>query len=61
MFVGDFAAKPVEKFCVAFSKATAHPTRGALVAARTRRNILHALFFLLSFFFCAYFAKRKSG
>ena len=33
----------------------------SLVALRRARNLLPALFFLLSFFFCASFAKRKSG
>ena len=43
MFVGSFRPP--------FSKGGADPTRGALVAARTRRNLLFGVFF---------FAKRES-
>jgi hypothetical protein len=50
-FSARLQGEAFSKFCVAFSKATAHPTRGALVAARTRRNILLRAFF---------FAKRES-
>ena len=54
-----FVAKPVGKFCVAFSKATAHPTRGALVAARTRRNLLIGVFFFAKLFSVRLYCQRK--
>ena len=59
MFMGDFATKPVGKFCVAFPKATAHPTRGALVAARTRRNLLIGVFFFAKLFSLRLYCQRK--
>jgi len=67
---------PCEKFFRRFfQKATAHPTRGALVAVRTRRNLLIGVFFFAkrrkslatpaerseAIFICASTAKEKSG
>ena len=59
MFVGDFTAKPVESFASLFSKATADPTRGALVAARTRRNLLIGVFFFAKLFSLRLYCQRK--
>jgi len=50
-----------EKFSPAFFKRRRSGGRGALLARRNGRNKPSALFFLPSFFFCAFFGKRKSG
>ena len=42
-----------------FQKATAHPTRGALVAARTRRNLLIGVFFFAKLFSLRLYCQRK--
>ena len=42
-----------------FQKATAHPTRGALVAARTRRNISCGVFFFAKLFSLRLYCQRK--
>jgi hypothetical protein len=47
-------------FAQAFFKKLAVSKGGALVARRNERNFSSALFFLLSFFFCALCVKRKS-
>ena len=47
-------------FGQAFFKKLAVSKGSALVARRNERNFSSALFFLLSFFFCALCVKRKS-
>ena len=56
-----FAVPISESFRPPFSKGGADPTRGALVAARRRRNSPNGAFLFASFFFCASMVKRKSG
>ena len=58
-FMGEFSGEACGKFCVAFSKATADPTRGALVAARTRRNLLFGVFFFAKLFSLRLWYQRK--
>ncbi|MBQ7335990.1 MAG: hypothetical protein IJW92_05920 [Clostridia bacterium] len=51
-----------EKFWSSFFKSSRSGGRGAILALRRGRNSLFmALFFLPSFFFCAFLVKRKSG
>ena len=53
MFVGSFRPP--------FSKGGADPTRGALVAARTRRNLLfRRVLFCQAFFFVPLVSKKKA-
>ena len=47
------------RVCSFFQKATAHPTRGALVAARTRRNISCGVFFFAKLFSLRLYCQRK--
>ena len=55
-------APPRQKFSPAFFKRRRSGGRAALLALRRARNTPKtALFFLPSFFFCAYVVKRKSG
>jgi hypothetical protein len=53
MFCGKF----LRRF---FQKATAHPTRGALVASIEAKSPFRRFFFA-KLFSCAYCAKEKSG
>ena len=58
--MGDVTANLLGKFCVAFSKATAHPTRGALVARRNERNIFFRHFFFAKLFsLCLWYQRKK--
>jgi hypothetical protein len=58
-FIGDFTAMSFESFRPPFSKGGANPTRGALVAARTRRNLLFGVFFFAKLFSLRLWSQRK--
>ena len=55
-------AKPAQKrFCVAFPKATADPTRGALVASAEAKLPFRRVLFCQAFFFAPLVSKKKAG
>jgi len=54
-------SKQEKVFARLFQKAARIQRRGALVALRRGRNSPNGAFLFVSFFFCAYMVKRKSG
>jgi hypothetical protein len=59
--LSDAHCTQCESFGRAFLKARAGGGREALLALRRARNPPNGAFLFVSFFFCAYMVKRKSG